>query len=109
MMTRILSFIFYISRMRKTSEEFNSENDRNFGSDNDKKVYSSELRAGNLYYRPPGFAVMPPGRYLAGGLQSGSAANLIGVQYNSDFHSIFTGIQFRKKGELYTVHYVTIT
>ncbi len=52
---------------------------------------------------------MPMGRYLAGGLQSGSAANLIGVQYNSDFHSIFTGIQFRKKGELYTVHYVTIT
>ena len=66
--------------MRKTSEEFNSENDRNFGSDNDKKVYSSELRAGNLYYRPPGFAVMPPGRYLAGGLQSGCSANLIGAQ-----------------------------
>ena len=36
----------------------------------------------HIYCRPPGFTVMPSGKYLAGGLQSGSAANLIGVQYN---------------------------
>ncbi len=30
----------------------------------------------DLYCRPPGFAVMPPGKHLAGGLQSGCTANL---------------------------------
>jgi len=35
-----------------------------------------------IYRRPPGFTVMPPGKYLAGGLQSDCTANLIGVQYN---------------------------
>ena len=34
-----------------------------------------------LYCRPPGFTVMFPGKYPAGGLQSGYIANLIGVQY----------------------------
>ena len=34
-----------------------------------------------LYYRPPGFTVVSPGKYLAGGLQSGCTANLTGVQY----------------------------
>ena len=41
-----------------------------------------------LYCRLPGFAVMPMGRYLAGGLQSGSAANLIGVQYKLEALSL---------------------
>ena len=31
---------------------------------------------------------MPMGRYLAGGLQSGSAANLIGVQYKLEALSL---------------------
>ena len=34
-----------------------------------------------LYCRPPGFTVMPQGKYLAGGLQSGCTANSIGAQY----------------------------
>ncbi len=47
-----------------------------------KRIVDAKLSAAKLLYcRPPGFAVMPMGRYLAGGLQSGSAANLIGVQY----------------------------
>ena len=35
----------------------------------------------DIYCRPPGFTVMPPGKYLAGGLQSGCTANLTGEQY----------------------------
>ena len=42
----------------------------------------------HIYCRPPGFAVMPMGRYLACGLQSGSAANLIGVQYKLEALSL---------------------
>jgi len=38
-------------------------------------------RLGYLYCRPPGFTVMPPGKYSAGGLQSGCTVNLTGVQY----------------------------
>ncbi len=34
-----------------------------------------------LYCRPPGFTVVSPGKYLAGGLQSGLTANLTGAQY----------------------------
>ena len=34
-----------------------------------------------LYCRPPEFTVTQPGKYLAGGLQSGHTVNLIGVQY----------------------------
>ncbi len=34
-----------------------------------------------IYCRPPGFTVMPPGKYLAGGLQSGCTANSTGAQY----------------------------
>ncbi len=45
------------------------------------KCFGRKFKICKLYCRPPGFAVMPMGRYLAGGLQSGSAANLIGVQY----------------------------
>ncbi len=35
-----------------------------------------------LYRRLPGFTVIPPGKYLAGGPQSGCTANLTGAQYN---------------------------
>ena len=34
-----------------------------------------------LYCRPPGFTVMPPGKYLAGGLQPGCTANLTSAQF----------------------------
>ncbi len=34
-----------------------------------------------LYCRPPGFTVVSPGKYLAGGLQSGRTANLTDAQY----------------------------
>ena len=41
-----------------------------------------------LYCRPPGFAVIFSGKYLAGGLQSGCIANLIRAQYNiTDLHT----------------------
>ena len=36
---------------------------------------------GKIYCRLPGFTVMPSGKYLAGGLQSGCTANSTGVQY----------------------------
>ncbi len=42
-----------------------------------------------LYCRPPEFTVVPPGKYLAGGLQSGCTANLTGVQYKSDCLYLF--------------------
>ncbi len=46
------------------------------------KIYRKcKIESGDLYCRPPGFAVMLMEKYLAGGLQSGSDANLIGVQY----------------------------
>ena len=35
----------------------------------------------DVYCRPPGFTVMPSGKYLAGGLQSGCTANSTGAQY----------------------------
>lgn len=35
--------------------------------------------------RPLGFTVMLPGKYLAGGLQPGCIANLVGVQYKLRF------------------------
>ena len=35
----------------------------------------------NIYCRPPEFTVTQPGKYLAGGLQSGHTVSLIGVQY----------------------------
>ena len=38
-----------------------------------------------VYCRPPGFTVVPPGKYLAGGLQSDCTANLTGVQYKCLF------------------------
>ena len=38
-------------------------------------------RLRKLYCRPPGFTLMPQGKYLAGGLQSGCTANSTGVQY----------------------------
>ena len=34
-----------------------------------------------LYCRPPGFTLMPQGKCLAGGLQSGCTANSTGMQY----------------------------
>ena len=34
-----------------------------------------------VYCRPPGFTVVSPGKFLAGGLQSGRTANLTGAQY----------------------------
>ena len=42
---------------------------------------SSALQIEKLYCRPPGFTVMPTGKYLAGGLQSGCTANSTGAQY----------------------------
>ena len=50
----------------------------------ERAAFRTESRQGAsaLYCRPPGFTVMPPGKYLAGGLQSGCTANSIGVQYN---------------------------
>ena len=36
----------------------------------------------SLYCRPPGFTVVSPGKHLAGGLQSGRAANFTGAQYS---------------------------
>ncbi len=39
------------------------------------------LQKCKLYCRPPGFTVVPPGKYLAGGQQSDCTANLTGVQY----------------------------
>ena len=35
----------------------------------------------DLYCRSPEFTVMPPGKYPAGGLQSGCTANSTGAQY----------------------------
>ena len=43
--------------------------------------FSQADNAADLYCRPPGFTWMPQGKYLAGGLQSGRTANLVGVQY----------------------------
>ena len=40
-----------------------------------------------LYCRPPEFTLMPQGKYLAGGLQSGCTANSTGVQYILGFQS----------------------
>ena len=56
------------------------------GEDKDgEQIYFSLSRDGlhweDLYCRLPGFTVVPPGKYLAGGLQSGCTANLTGAQY----------------------------
>ncbi len=38
-----------------------------------------------LYCRPPEFTLMPQGKYLAGGQQSGCTVNSTGVQYKFHF------------------------
>ena len=43
--------------------------------------YAILHKISQLYCRPPGFTVVSPGKYLAGGLQSGRTANLTGAQY----------------------------
>ena len=41
-----------------------------------RPVSFTSVATAGLYCRPPGFTVMPPEKYLAGGLQSGCTANL---------------------------------
>ena len=50
----------------------------------------------DLYCRPPGFTLMLLGKYLAGGLQSGRTANLVGVQYifSADTAFSYCNIEF---------------
>ena len=79
------------------------------GEDKDgEQIYFSLSRDGlhweDLYCRPPGFTVMPPGKYLAGGLQSGCTANLTGAQYKKQTAGTGRGpteenLWIRKDGE----------
>ena len=55
----------------------------------------------DLYCRSPEFTVMPPGKYQAGGLQSGCTANSTGAQYKcrekSRLQALWTA-GFERKG-----------
>ncbi len=75
----------YIVTYNPVGEEFNGQYEVDSGTGNGGHKGScggeGEVRFQALYCRPPGFTVVPPGKYLAGGLQSDCTANLTGVQY----------------------------
>ena len=52
----------------------------------------------DIYCSPPGFTVVSPGKYLAGGLQSGRTANLTGAQYILQPARIYSGVSGKVPG-----------